>query len=70
MSRDEREGANEEHDDADEEWEFGVEDVSPDPGGDPHDPGPIEAGDPTPENVLFFVLGTLAALFAFYAFLF
>jgi len=54
----------------DEQWEFTLEDVSPDPGSEgTYEMGPIEAGDPKPEHVLFFVLGVLAAVGALYAFL-
>jgi|GEM_PF-4522702 len=71
MSRDDRaDRAGGDDTAGDEQWEFSLEDVSPDPGSEgTYEMGPIEAGDPKPEHVLFFVLGVLAAVGSLYAFL-
>jgi hypothetical protein len=53
------------------EWRYGIDDVGPDADGPAErEPEPVEPGQPRAENVLFFVLGVLVALFSFYALLF
>ena len=47
------------------DWKYDLDDVGPE--AEPEEPElpPVEKGDPALENVVFFLLGALAALYVF-----
>jgi len=53
----------EEQEDDESPWRFALDEV----GEDAAEPEPIDPGAPTPENVVFVLLGVVLALLVFYA---